>query len=70
MCFMFVNSSNVCETPFHELTMRYFIFMTINLSKVIPSFLWFRGMKILKERIQLVRMQHINLFKNKINVGL
>jgi hypothetical protein len=37
----------------------------IKLSEVIPYFLCLSGMKILEERIQLVSMQHINLFKKE-----
>jgi hypothetical protein len=37
-CFMFVSWREVYEHSFHELTMRYSIFVKIHLSRVIPSF--------------------------------
>jgi hypothetical protein len=38
-CFMFVISIDVYEHSFHELTMRYSIFLKIHPFRVIPSFL-------------------------------
>jgi hypothetical protein len=62
---MFVSSRDVYEHSFHEFTMEYSIFEKIHLSRVSPLFISTVGMKILKGRIQLVLMQHINLFKKE-----
>jgi hypothetical protein len=42
--------------------MGYSIFEMIHLSRVIPCSVSAVGMKILNQRIQLIMMQHINLF--------
>jgi hypothetical protein len=50
---------------FHELALSYSISENIYLSRVIPSSLQYNWNEDPKGRIQLVMMQHINLFKKE-----
>jgi hypothetical protein len=61
-----LSTQNMFMKPFfHELTMRYSIFKMIYLSRVIPSFHQQSWNEDPIERIQLIVLQHINLFKKE-----